>query len=109
MKICPVCNKQYPDSDHFCPDDGASLVPMQGGSLTQGGAAHSGDPMMGRKMFGSYIISKKLGEGGMGVVWKAVNNAKSDSFVMIQSGDQDLSQDRFAMLLDWPPGLARQR
>lgn len=61
MKICPVCNRRYPDNALHCPEDGAVLQIM-----TQPPEEES---ILGRRLFGEYSVVTKLGEGGMGAVY----------------------------------------
>jgi serine/threonine-protein kinase len=58
MKTCPVCDSDYPDQHNTCPSDGAVLIvshELGAGSLVRG----------------KYRIVRKLGQGGMGVVYLA--------------------------------------
>ena len=59
MRFCPVCHEIYPDDSSFCPFDGTQLeVPS--------------DPWIGKTLDNRYQITWKIGEGGMGRVYGAV-------------------------------------
>jgi tRNA A-37 threonylcarbamoyl transferase component Bud32 len=58
MKTCPVCHSSYPNHFSLCPRDGAPLVEM-------------GAWMEGTVIRGKYRILGKVGQGGMGAVYKA--------------------------------------
>lgn len=56
MKECQICKRCYADEVNTCPDDGMPTV-----------QSISGDPVLE----GKYQLEKRLGQGGMGVVYKA--------------------------------------
>ncbi|HVE56592.1 MAG TPA: bifunctional serine/threonine-protein kinase/formylglycine-generating enzyme family protein [Pyrinomonadaceae bacterium] len=56
MKECQICKRCYPDEVNTCPDDGMPTAQTL-----------SGEPLLE----GKYQLEKRLGQGGMGVVYKA--------------------------------------
>jgi serine/threonine-protein kinase len=58
MKTCPVCDSDYPDQHATCPTDGAVLI-----------VSH--ELAAGALVRGKYRITRKLGQGGMGIVYLA--------------------------------------
>ncbi|MFO0619194.1 MAG: protein kinase [Polyangiaceae bacterium] len=66
MASCPQCKTRYADDVHECAADGATLVPdrvieqLEKNEITPG------------TMIGEYRVRKKIGEGGFGAVFEAV-------------------------------------
>src|SRR5712692_9628254 len=57
MKVCPVCSKEYSDTQSLCPVDAAALQ-----------AAN--DSLVGQTLAGKYSIEELIKRGGMGSVYR---------------------------------------
>ena len=55
MKECPTCKRCFPDDTTNCPDDGNVAASTLVGEPT---------------LDGRYLLERRLGQGGMGVVFK---------------------------------------
>jgi serine/threonine-protein kinase len=68
-KICPVCKTEYGAGEVFCPNDGTRL---SSGSQAVAPAkpAEKGDPLLGAVIDERYRIVRRIGEGGMGIVYE---------------------------------------
>lgn len=61
---CPACSKQLPSGMVFCPWDGHALE-------SSPPPEHGGDPLLETQV-SEYIIKERIGAGGMGIVYRAV-------------------------------------
>jgi eukaryotic-like serine/threonine-protein kinase len=67
MRFCPRCGSRY-EHERFCPEDGVPTEELP----------HSSEPadaLIGSVVDGRYRIDQRIGEGGMGVVYKAMHTA----------------------------------
>ena len=65
MRRCPRCQSQYEPEARFCPVDGTATV------LTQLAPTETMDPLIGLLLGARYRCERKLGQGGMGAVYRA--------------------------------------
>ena len=70
MKICPKCLETFPKDSAFCPFHGVILVKSE-------------DEWIGKTIDNRFQIVEKIGEGGMGKVYKAVQS-HPERFVAIK-------------------------
>src|SRR6266576_7256914 len=56
MKECPTCRRCFPDEINHCPQDGDATTPSLVGETT---------------LDARYLLERRLGQGGMGVVFQA--------------------------------------
>jgi len=74
MRFCPRCGSRY-EHERFCPEDGAATEPLPD-------AGPAKDVLIGTLVDGRYRIDEQIGEGGMGVVYKAKHIALNKTLAL---------------------------
>src|SRR5262245_37899061 len=96
MRRCPKCDQEFEDAIRFCPSDGFNLssLPDDIPTIVSQSPPPSGeaDPMIGRILAGRFQLLEKLGQGGMGAVYKG-QHIKMNRLTAIKILTSDLSHD----------------
>ena len=85
MKQCPLCKREMRDQLLFCPFDGQTLVSIE-----------QGDRFIGLVLEDKYRIDEKVGEGGMGKVYRGTH-ILMDHTVALKILHPHLSSDQIAV------------
>lgn len=85
MKQCPLCKREMRDQLLFCPFDGQTLISVE-----------EGDKFIGLILENKYRIDEKVGEGGMGKVYRGTH-ILMDHTVAIKILHPHLSSDEIAV------------
>lgn len=88
MKVCPACRLDYGAGEVFCPVDATRLVTTSQMSVSP---LNPDDPLVGAVLAGRYVVKKRIGEGGMGLVYEGLHR-DIDKQVAIKVLRDDLSR-----------------
>ncbi len=67
MKVCPSCKVEYHGGEAFCPVDAARLITA---SQFESSPQDADDPLVGTTLQERYRVIRRIGEGGMGLVYE---------------------------------------
>src|SRR5262245_34407285 len=74
MRFCPRCGSRY-ELERFCPEDGVATEVLPN-------AGPPKDALLGTIVDGRYRVETQIGEGGMGVVYKATHTALNKTLAL---------------------------
>ena len=85
MKRCPTCENEYKDQLLYCPFDGEHLIVIA-----------EEDTLIGTILDNKYRIDEKIGQGGMGKVYRATH-VHMDTVVAVKVLHAELAADHIAL------------
>ena len=73
---CPACGTRYEGDARFCQRDGSRLQPADPASVA------AADPLPGQLFGGRYRVQRRVGEGGMAVVYRAEDEQTGEALAL---------------------------
>ncbi|HEU4629864.1 MAG TPA: serine/threonine-protein kinase [Gemmatimonadaceae bacterium] len=73
---CPACGARYEGEARFCTRDGSRLLPADAAT------AAAVDPLLGQLLSGRYRVQRRVGEGGMAVVYRAEDEQSGEALAL---------------------------
>lgn len=86
MKLCPLCEAEYANDLKHCVRDGERLVSV----------SNQRDELLGTVLNGRYRLQEKIGEGGMGAVYRGMQEPIGRA-VAVKVLQQELASDKTAV------------
>src|ERR1019366_8844040 len=95
MKTCPTCQGSYPNNFAICPQDGSPL--RETGTWSEGSVIR-----------GKYRLLSKVGQGGMGSVYKALHLAFDELRALKVIAPDLMSDELFVKRFKHEAGITRK-